>query len=356
MPDPTSSRDFMPDEVGLALRNPGMPLEALRYPITPVGMHYLLTHFDVPAIDPETYELRVGGHVRTELRLSLDELRARPAVTLPVVMECAGNGRALLSPRAISQPWQHEAVGCSEWTGTPVRGLLEDAGVLDDALEVVFTAHDRGIDGGVEHDYARSMPLADAMRDEVLVAWGLNGADLPPPHGFPVRLVVPDWYGMASVKWLRSIEVVSGPFEGVQQAVMYRRRMEAEEPGEPLTRKLPRALMVPPGIPEFLGRRRHVEAGPVPIEGRAWSGHGPVERVEFSADGATWADAELEEAPGPHAWSAWSTVWQATPGEYELCARATDAAGHTQPLDAADAWNYGGYAVNAVQRVQVVVD
>jgi hypothetical protein len=158
MVEPTASREFGPEEVGLALRNHGMLLEGLRYDVTPVGMHYLLIHFDVPLVDPETYALAVGGRVRNPLRLALGDVRRRPALTIPVTMECSGNGRAHLSPRPISAPWREEAVGCAEWTGTPLGPILEEAGVLDDAVEVVFAGHDRGIDDGVEHDYERSMP------------------------------------------------------------------------------------------------------------------------------------------------------------------------------------------------------
>src|SRR4051812_10470673 len=110
MPESTTSQEFRREEVGLALRNPGMPLEGLRYPITPTGMHYLLSHFDIPFIDPMTYELPIGGSVRNPLRLTLGELKARPAVTMPVMMECAGIGRAHLSPRPISAPWHNEAI------------------------------------------------------------------------------------------------------------------------------------------------------------------------------------------------------------------------------------------------------
>jgi DMSO/TMAO reductase YedYZ molybdopterin-dependent catalytic subunit len=168
---------------------------------------------------------------------------------------------------------------------------------------------------------------------------------------------VPDWYGMASVKWLRSITAIDEPFEGVQQTALYRYRRSEEDPGTPVTRKKPRALMVPPGIPEFLSRARHLRAGRTLVEGRAWSGHGAVRRVEFSADGGrTWAEAQVEQPHAEHGWSAWSYEWDAgEPGDYELCARATDAEGNTQPLEAADAWNQGGYAVNAVQRVSVHV-
>src|SRR6188472_1285212 len=257
----TEDAGFTRDEVGLALRNPGMPLEALRRPITPIGMHYVLIHFDVPEIDPSAYALVVDGRVRRPLTLTLDELRARPAVTMPVMLECAGTGRAHLAPRPVSAPWHDEAIGCAEWTGTPLRGVLEDAGLLDDAVEVLFTGHDRGVDQGVEQDYQRSLPIAEALREDVLLAYAMNGQPLPPSHGFPLRLIVPEWYGMASVKWLRSITAITEPFQGVQQTQLYRYRRSADDPGTPVTRKRPRALMAPPGLPEFLTRTRHVRAG-----------------------------------------------------------------------------------------------
>jgi sulfane dehydrogenase subunit SoxC len=348
--------EFTREEVCLALRNPGMPLEALRHAVTPIGMHYVLVHFDVPALDDTYHELVVDGLVGCPLKLTMDDLRARPAVSMPVVMECAGSGRAHLAPRPVSAPWHDEAVGCAEWTGTPLRALLEEAGVLDEALEVLFTGADRGLDQGVEQDYQRSLAVDEAMRDDVLLAYAMNGQPIPPSHGFPLRLIVPEWYGMASVKWLRSITAIAEPFEGVQQTVLYRYRSSEDDPGTPVTRKRPRALMAPPGIPEFLSRMRHVRAGPTPITGRAWSGDGPVTRVEFSADGGrTWADAELDEPIGRHGWAGWSYLWSAEPGDRELCVRATGVGGETQPLEAEDVWNQGGYGINAVQRVAVRV-
>src|SRR3954465_11986239 len=150
---------FTREEVRLALRNPGMPLEALRWPLTPVGMHYVLVHFDVPAIDDASHELGGDGRVRPPLSLTMDELRARPAVSLPVVMECAGSGRAHLAPRPVSAPWHDEAVGCAGGAGTPLRGVLAGAGVRDEAVEILFTGADRGFDQGVEQDYERSLPV-----------------------------------------------------------------------------------------------------------------------------------------------------------------------------------------------------
>src|SRR3954463_4904000 len=152
-----------PEELALAARNHGMPLEALAYDVTPIGMHYLLVHYDVPRVDPASWRLEVDGAVERPMSLSLDELRRRADVTSPVTFECAGNGRALLDPRPVSQPWLLEAVGTGAWTGTPVAELLADAGIADGAVEVVFTGLDRGIEGEVEQTYQRSLPLAEAL-------------------------------------------------------------------------------------------------------------------------------------------------------------------------------------------------
>jgi DMSO/TMAO reductase YedYZ molybdopterin-dependent catalytic subunit len=340
------------EELQLAARNHGMPLEALRYPITPVGLHYLLIHYDIPVVDPGGWRLAVRGE-RT-LELSLGELRARPAVELAATMECAGNGRAHFDPRPASQPWLHEAVGTGRWRGTPLRPLLEEAGV-GDAVDVVFRGLDRGIEGGSEPDaYARSLPLAEAMRDEVLLAYELNGAPLPPQHGFPLRLVVPGWYGMTNVKWLASIELLHHPFAGYQQATAYRLRRDRDDEGTPLDRMQPRALMVPPGVPEFFSRARTLDAGACVLQGRAWSGLAPVAGVDVSSDGGeTWKPARLGQNLGRWAWRGWTLPWEATRGEHTLLCRVRDEAGNEQPLEAE--WNAGGYANNGVQRVVVTV-
>jgi DMSO/TMAO reductase YedYZ molybdopterin-dependent catalytic subunit len=346
---------FSQVELQLAARNHGMPLEALRYPITPAGLHYLLTHYDIPAVDPAAFELAIGGRVVRPMTLSLDELRARPAVELVVTMECAGNGRAFLAPRPLSQPWLAEAVGTAAWRGTPLAPLLAEAGPTDDAVEVVFTGLDQGHEGGDHHPFERSLPVEEALRDDILLAYEMNGAPLLPQHGFPLRLVVPGWYGMASVKWLTRITLVDRPFEGYQQLQAYRLRLTEEDEGTPLDRILPRALMVPPGLPHFPTRERTLPAGRCRLDGRAWSGWAPVAAVEVSTDGgANWAGAELDEPPASRfAWRGWQFEWQATPGEHVLCCRARDDAGNVQPDEAP--WNLGGYANNGIQRVPVSV-
>ena len=345
------------DELGLAARNHGMPLELMRHDVTPLGAHYLLTHFDIPEVDPGAFRLEVGGAVDRPLSLTLDDVTARPAVTMPVTMECAGNGRARFSPRPVSQPWLHEAVGTMRWTGTPLAGVLNEAGLAAEALDVVFTGADHGVERGVEQDYQRSLPLPTALDESVLLAWAGNGVDLLPQHGAPLRLVVPGWYGMASVKWLQRIEVVTSPFDGYQMQA-YRLRQESGEVGVPLTRIAPRALLVPPGFPDFMSRTRVVGRGRHLLEGRAWSGYGPVSAVEVTVDGGfTWQPAALEPAVGSWAWRRWSLAWEVDqPGRYVLSARAADVSGRAQPTDLdAQSWNRGGFANGSLQRVDVVV-
>jgi DMSO/TMAO reductase YedYZ molybdopterin-dependent catalytic subunit len=343
------------EELQLAARNHGMPLEALRWDVTPVGLHYLLTHYDMPDVDEESWRLELDGLVEQPRSLSLDDVRVRETVEIAATMECAGNGRALLEPHVGSQPWLLEAVGNALWRGTPLARLLEEAGVREGAVEVVFTGLDRGLEGGEEQAYARSLPLEEALSDDVLLVHGVNGGPLPPQHGFPLRLLVPGWYGMTSVKWLSRITVVDAPFDGFQMRQSYRLRSDEGDEGEPLSRMRVRALLVPPGIPEFFTRARLVPAGECLLQGRAWSGEADVVGVEVSADGGeTWSEAELEDAAlGRWAWRRWRFAWHATPGEHELCCRARDATGSAQPLERS--WNVGGYANNAVQRVAVTV-
>lgn len=346
---------FFGEEVRLANRNRGMPLEGLRYDTTPTGMHYLLVHFDIPKTEAEGWTLQVGGLVERPLTVSLDEIKSRPAVRMPVTMECAGNGRALLDPRPISQPWHEEAISTSEWTGTALRPLLDEAGIKGEAVELVFTGRDEGVQSEVRHLYQRSLTVDEARRDEVMLAYEMNGRPLEPQHGFPLRLMVPGWYGMTSVKWLTGIEAVAEPFEGFQQKEAYRYSDSIDDCGEAVTTMNVRALMTPPGVPDFLTRGRLVKAGPVTLSGRAWAGRLASTRVEVSADGGeTWADAKLAEPVGEYAWRAWSHEWQATPGRYTLRVRARDSEGTAQPVE--QPWNYQGMGVNLCQRVEVVVE
>jgi DMSO/TMAO reductase YedYZ molybdopterin-dependent catalytic subunit len=351
---PPKDDAFYREELQLALRNRGMPLEAMRYPVTPVGLHYLLVHFDIPEVDADSWSLKVRGLVRQPLELSLAEIKSRPARTLTVTMECAGNGRALMSPRPISQPWTVDAIGTAEWTGTPLNAILREAGMEAKAVEAVFTGLDRGVQGEEVQSYQRSLALSEIEREEVLLAYAMNGEPLQPQHGYPLRLLVPGWYGMTSVKWLSDIELIDRQFDGFQMVHSYRYSKNEEDQGDPVDLIKVRALMVPPGIPDFMTRVRLVQSGRVPLRGRAWAGRSRVARVEVSSDGgATWSDARLGAQVSPFSWAEWTFDWGASPGRYQLCVRATDEHGNTQP---AEEWNYFGMGNNMIQRVDALVE
>jgi DMSO/TMAO reductase YedYZ molybdopterin-dependent catalytic subunit len=257
-----------------------------------------------------------------------------------------------LHPRPVSQPWLNEAIGTALWTGTPLAGVVERAGLKPGTVELVFTGADHGVEKGYEHDYARSLTLAEALRADVLLAYEMNGRPLEPQHGFPLRLLVPGWYGMTQVKWLTGIEAVTEPFVGYQQTVAYWFRNGPDDPGVPVQRIKPRALMRPPGFPDFLTRQRIVERGPCRLEGRAWSGAAPIASVEVGIDGE-WAKAELGEPLGRFAWRGWSFMWDATSGDHRLSCRATDADGNVQPVD--PVWNWQGMGNNQAQTITVHV-
>jgi DMSO/TMAO reductase YedYZ molybdopterin-dependent catalytic subunit len=350
---PHTDGPFDAAEVRLANRNSGILLEALRHDVTPAGMHYLLNHFDVPYVPDGNWRVEIGGRVKAPVALSLDDIKAMPARTLRVTLECAGNGRAALKPRYQSMPWVYEAVGTAEWTGTPLRNLLEPVGLLGNVVEVSFHGADRGFDRGTEHEFGRSLKPEVALGEDVLVVWAMNGQPLLPQHGYPLRMIVPGWYGMASVKWLNRIEALDKPYRGYQQVGTYIYRKEIGGASTPVTHMRVKSLLIPPGVPDFYSRARLADRGRHTIHGRAWSGRGvPITRVEFGVDGA-WSDARLDDAKGRYAWRGWSADWEATPGDHDLACRATDADGNVQPLEGP--WDVAGFGNNGVQRVHVKV-
>ncbi len=354
---PPPSHDLISyEEARLAFRCHGFHLELLDRPITPLGSHFQLIHFDIPTLSSTGYGVTLGGAVERPVTISLDELRRSPAVRRQAsILECAGTGRSYAHPRAVYVPWFNEDIGVYEYTGTPLGPILQAAGLRPDATEVVFTGHDEGYDLGVHHAFERALPLEEAMASEVILAWEANGQPLLPAHGFPLRLIVPTWYGMASVKWLKAITVIDHPYQGVQQTQVYRQTFSASDGGRPIQKKAVRSSLKPPGDPDLISRKRFVERGAHVLRGMAWSGHGPITKVEVSTDGMrTWQIAELGQTGFPFTWTPFEFSWQAAaPGATELASRATDSTGNVQPLR--PFWNVQGMAQNAVERVAVQV-
>jgi DMSO/TMAO reductase YedYZ molybdopterin-dependent catalytic subunit len=355
---PPSSEMYSFDEVRLAFRCHGMHLEALQHPITPLGQHFVLIHFDVPyfAQPADNWTVSIGGRVRTPTTLSLGQLKQRPTVLQPTILECAGIGRSFAHPRAIYVPWFDEPMGVYEYKGTLLRPILQEAGLLDDAVEVVFTGFDEGIDLGVRHHFERALPLKEALADGVLLAWEANGQPLLPHHGFPLRLIVPTWYGMASVKYLTKITVVDHTFQGEEQKLVYRNQFGSSDSGRPIQKKAVRSATMPPGVPDAISRHRYVPRGTTVLQGKAWSGEGRIVRVEVSTDDRrTWQPATLAAPVGGFAWTPWTFAWNVRRrGQYVVSSRATDSAGNIQPLR--PFWNQQGMAQNGVERIGVTAE
>ncbi len=329
--------------------NAESPLAVLAEPLTPPPLFYVRNHFDVPRLDPATWRLTVTGQVERPLELSLEEVRALPPRTVTVTLECAGNGRTLMTPTPAGTPWSFGAVSTARFTGTPLRSVLDRAGVRPDTVEALFVGADRGeVEPQRAEPFARSLPLEAARHPDTLLAWAMDGEPLSPDHGSPLRLVVPGWYGVASVKWLIEVALVPRPFAGYFQATKY---VYVGEPGTPdgtaVTWMRVRAIIARPADGAKL------PFGPVEVAGSAWSGAAPVLRVEVSADGgASWSEAGLGTPEHPHAAAPWRLSWSPpAPGSFTLMARAADRAGNIQPLE--PVWNAQGYGNNAVQRVRV---
>jgi DMSO/TMAO reductase YedYZ molybdopterin-dependent catalytic subunit len=327
------------------------PLSALGAEVTAAGDFYVRNHFDVPSIAAEDFRLEITGHVDREVAFSLEELRAMPTRTVRVTLECAGNGRTDVTPQPKGTPWGRGAVSTGDFTGTPLADVLGRAGVRSGASEVEFVGADSGPVGtGGTEAYARSLDLAGALEDAPLLVWSLNGAPLSPERGFPLRLLVPGWYGMASVKWLTRIVVRTSPFGGFYQAVDYtfQDRVGTED-GTPVTLMEPESLVLSPA------GGTTVQAGtPIAVQGIAWSGRGPVSQLEVRVDDGPWHEATLGAAGSRFAHRSWTWTWPApAAGMHRLTARATDESGRTQPLKTI--WNRLGYVNNGCHTVGVMV-
>jgi DMSO/TMAO reductase YedYZ molybdopterin-dependent catalytic subunit len=328
------------------------PLTGQRGLITPNEKFYIRSNFKLPKIDAGRWRLAVGGLVEQPLSLSLADLQAMPAHSVIVTLECAGNGRSKLDPPAEGEQWQFAAVSTAEWTGVPLRDVLARAGVQPGAREVRYRGADSGVPRGRTETvfFERSLNLDWANNPDVLLAYAMNGEPLPLEHGFPLRMLVPSWYGMASVKWLTELELIGEPFQGHYQINSYvmERQRDGQLVKEPVTQELVRALITEPAIDST------VPAGQVIVRGFAWSGRAPISKVDLSVDGGAWQATRLLGSPIPYTWQRWELPIEATtPGRLILRARATDALGRTQP-DTPD-WNRLGYCNNAVLEVPVEV-
>jgi sulfite oxidase len=325
--------------------NAEAPLTALATPITPVEQFFVRSNFDVPVVDAASWRLAVDGAVDAPRAFDLRELQLLPVRDIAVTVECAGNARRWMQPVPAGTPWDLGAVSTAVFTGVALRDVLAHCAVRADALELVFAGADHGEINGRDIPFARSLPCAAALHEDTLLAWAMNGAPLTPAHGYPLRLLVPGWYGVASVKWLTRITAVTEPFTGHFQTERYIYVKDAAvADGTPVTRMHVRALVADVSAPS--------DSGVIRIRGSAWSGHGAITRVQLSLDGgASWHDARLDAPASAYAAVTWSHEMPAVNYDVDIIVRATDASGETQPLE--PRWNELGYGNNVAQRVRV---
>jgi len=330
--------------------NAETPLEIIaRKDITPNDSFYVRNHFAVPSVDPKTWKLNVTGDVQVSTALSLSQIREMPSRTILVTLECAGNGRTRMHPVPPSTPWRDGAAATAEWTGVQLKTLLEKARPQNRVVEVLFRGADVGAEGGRDLSFERSLPLVEALNEDVILAYKMNGRPLPKAHGFPLRLIVPDWYGMASVKWLTEIRVLKERFQGYFQKERYIYSNGEQGPQPPVNRIHVKSLIIKPAQDAILKSGKSYK-----VTGLAWSGLGPVRKVEFRTHGSQWKDTQMSRELGRHAWRRWSTTWTPQrPGRYVLMSRALDKAGTWQPDE--PVWNLYGYGHNTVATRNVDV-
>jgi DMSO/TMAO reductase YedYZ molybdopterin-dependent catalytic subunit len=336
--------------------NSETPLDSVASWVTPNRLFFVRNHFDVPSVDAATWELKIEGLVERPQRWSFATLRAMPQHSVFATVECAGNGRSFLRQKAAGVQWGAGAIGHAEWTGVPVGELLNAAGVKPGALEIVFEGADRGTepDHPVPMNFSRSLPLAKALDADTIIALRMNGDWLDANHGAPIRLFVPGWYGVASVKWLRTMRVIDHAYAGYFQTVKYsvRRLVGREKRDVPLGPGVVKSEMLQPPAGAKLGLTTPR------IAGLAWGGEQRITQVDVSTDGGdTWRATKLKGLQQPYSWCQWEYMWTVdAPGNYTLMARAQNESGQQQPLDY-DSDNVG-YLINIVlpRRVEVAND
>jgi len=324
--------------------NSETPLPEIRSWVTPNSLFFVRNHFAEPEVVADDWRLQVHGHVRRPRTWTLQELMELPEHTVFATMECAGNGRSFLRSEEGVQ-WGAGAIGHAEWSGVPLSSVLEQSSPLTDALEVLC----EGADSGTEPDhpevmrFTRGLPIQKALHPDTLLAFRMNGEPLSPSHGAPVRLIVPGWYGVCSVKWIGRLEVLDRAFEGYFQTRKYTIRKQ-ESGSAPRVARITRMVVKSEIIRPHEGAE--LRPGVNRISGIAWAGEDPVVAVEVSPDGGSkWDRATLAGPQAPYSWTLWEYLWRVeTPGNRMLLCRATSGSGEVQPP-----WHdklRGGYMIN----------
>ncbi|MDA0262610.1 MAG: sulfite oxidase [Chloroflexi bacterium] len=332
----------------------GVFLRDMEAPVSSTEGHFIRSHFPAPQVEAADWSLPVTGDVDNSLDLSYYDLLNMPSHEVVSIMECAGNSRSTMQPPAEGVQWDNGGLGVSRWKGVPVKTVLERASLKGVATDVLFEGLDSGTEphSGGELVYAMSVPLAKLLDPDTILAYEMNGETIPKDHGFPVRLLVPGWYGMASVKWLAKITVMDHPncgFHEMDYRIYPATDGKSDAKAKRVTKLKVKSLISSPVKGDVLCPGSHT------IKGVAWSGDGHITKVEVSTDdNRTWREAKLEAPVGNYSWQHWEIDWDAAAtGHSLLRSRATDSQGNVQPMLAP--WNFRGYQVNSIHSVPVTV-
>ncbi len=324
--------------------------------ITPNHLHFVRNHAPVPKIALADFRLKIDGEVDRPSALSFEDLMQLPQVTQVCTLECAGNGRAFYNPKTRGNQWEKGAVGTARYVGVRVKDVLAGAGVKATAQHMMMDGDDIP-PTPTAPDFIRSVPIEKALHPDTLLVHTMNGAPLPPMHGYPLRSLVPGWVGSASVKWLTHLSLMSTPFPGKYMTKSYRLPNLPIAPGtavEPKDMSVITELEVKSMV-IYPTANATLRAGAVQVRGAAWAGEVDIATVDVSTDlGRTWHTADLGSETSPYAWRLWSFQW--TPprsGSYLVMSRATDSRGRIQPI--AQSWNPKGYQWNVIDMVRVNV-
>lgn len=327
-------------------------LESLIGQITQTDSFFIRCHTYTPQVKLADWKLTIDGLVENPLTLTLADLKKLPRTELTGVLECAGNGRSFYEPHLPGAQWKFGGVGNARWAGVRLRDVLQKAGLKPGATELLLDGADVPL--GKMPDFQRTLAVSKGLDPDTLLAWEMNGQPLTPEHGFPLRVVAAGWAGDSWVKWLQHIEVIDHEFDGFWMKTAYRHPSHPVAPGAtvdakdmiPVTDLNVKSVIASPGD--------WAKPGLVAVQGVAWSNGSPVAKVEISDDaGKSWQTAKLTGSATKYGFRPWSYSWKATEGQHTLIARATDAAGRTQPMQ--EEWNPSGYLWNVAQPRNVLI-
>jgi DMSO/TMAO reductase YedYZ molybdopterin-dependent catalytic subunit len=335
--------------------NQETPIQFIETDFLTSHLFYRRNHFSYPMLTTANYWIPINGSVNTPILFSMQDILQLPSKTIKTVLECAGNKRSLFEPKVFGEQWGKGAISQGAWKGVPLKALLELAGVKDGAKEVVVEGYDFGNRTDLDHvfTFTRSLPITKALHPDTIIAYEYNHQPIPFKHGFPLRLIVPQWYAMASVKWIKQITVINQNFTGPFQSIdyVYYPHKETNKDARPVTTMKVNSTIQKPLDRDILNTGKHF------IKGIAWTGKGTIRKVEISTDnGQTWSNAKVDNRNKPgYEWVSWSHEWNIEEkGEYTILSKATDSFSRVQPTS--PLWNRKGYGYNAVDVIVVKVE